>query len=115
MTAPAYTPIGELREVITVQQVTRTKATAGWATDAWTTLVADVRAKVEPLDGRELFEAQAVTATLSHRITIRYRSGLLPKMRVVWGDLTLEIASLVNVGARNRRLVLLCGATNAST
>jgi SPP1 family predicted phage head-tail adaptor len=65
-------------------------------------------AHVEPLEGRELLQAQQVNASLTHRVTIRYRAGVAPTQRLRFGTKTLEILSIVNPGEANRELQLLC-------
>lgn len=49
----------------------------------WTTIWPAVPAAIEPLSVREFIAAQAVQSDISARITIRYRDGLLPNMRVL--------------------------------
>lgn len=82
----------------------------GQASVPWT-VVATVWGMVGPLTGRELLQAEQVTAVLTHEIDIRYRAGVVPKMRLVrqgGGGQVFEIHSVMNLEMRNRQLTLLC-------
>lgn len=49
-----------------------------WA-DVWT----NIPASIEPLSAREFIQSQAEQAQVTARITIRYRDGLVPTMRIL--------------------------------
>ncbi len=97
---------GELRHRITIQQATETPSTSGAITQTWST-VATVWAAIEALSGREAFAAQQVNAQVSSRIRIRYRAGITPKMRIVFGARTFNIESVMDMESRRRELQLL--------
>lgn len=80
---------GKLRERVTIQTVTRTSDGGGGFTEAWAN-TATVWARVEPLTGREAFEAMQVASTMSHRVVIRKRT-VTPQQRVIWKGKTLRI------------------------
>ena len=48
---------------------------------------------------------------MSHKIRMRYQAGITHKMRVAWGTRLFEIESVLNVGERNREIVLMCSET----
>ncbi len=75
---------GDLRHRVTIQQLTTTRDAEGVTTETWTN-VATVWAAVEPLQGREYFQAQAVNAEVTTRVRIRYRAGIVPTMRILFG------------------------------
>ncbi len=54
------------------------------------------------------FAAQSTQADVTHRITLRYMSGITPKMRVNYNSRIFDILSVINVGERNRELQLMC-------
>lgn len=99
---------GALRHLVTIQSVTDTPSASsrGGLTATWAD-VADVRASIEPLTGRERFAAQVVDAEVSHRIRMRHRAGVVPKMRVKFGTRLFDIRAVLNVEERNRELELL--------
>lgn len=97
---------GELRHRVTIQQATTSRDEFGAEVQTWAD-VATVWAKVETTAGDETIDAARASASLTHTITIRNRTGLLPTQRVLWGERVLEIGSVVadNVG---REMTLVC-------
>jgi len=105
---------GELRHRITIQQMTATTDASGNRTEAWTEFYT-CSAKIEPRGGRELFQADRVSADLTHDVTIRYKAGILPAMRVLYADpknaLTerhFEIRATFAHKERREWLMLIC-------
>jgi len=98
---------GRMRHRVSIQQVTETKDTYGATTRTWAT-IATVWAAIEPIAGREYFYAQQVQSNVSHRVTIRHRAGVTPKMRIMHDSRTFEIESVRNLGERDRWLELMC-------
>jgi SPP1 family predicted phage head-tail adaptor len=99
--------IGRLRHRIAIERVTETRDTDGSVIETWSTY-ATVQASIDPLSGREYFAAQSVQADLTHRIVMRYLSGIVPKMRVKYGSRIFDILSVINVSERNGELQLMC-------
>ena len=98
---------GRLRHRITIQTFTTTKDEFGQPVETWDTFDT-VWASVEPLTGREYFQAQQTQAEISYRVRIRYLSGVEPTMRVIHGSRTLEILAVLNAEERNREIQLMC-------
>ena len=102
---------GELRHRVTIQAVTDGLGTAGGPTETWAD-VATVWAAVESVLNRvaatEYMEAQQVEAQALTRIRIRYRAGVTPKHRVLWGTRVYNILAVNNVDERNIELHLMC-------
>jgi SPP1 family predicted phage head-tail adaptor len=99
-----------MRERLILEQLTETPDTIGGQADSWSELD-DVPGDVQPLEGRELYQAQAVVPMLSHRVTIRYRDDVaVDKHRFRWlpSKALLEIRALVNRDGRRRFLVADC-------
>lgn len=97
---------GKLRHRITIQNATETN-TSGSLSQSWGTY-ATVWSAVEPLSGREYFQSQQVTAEVTTRFRIRYRSGVTPLMRISWDSRTFEIQSVIRDATNNREMVLMC-------
>lgn len=72
---------GQLNRLIELQQLVIHPDQQGGGNAVWTT-TATVWAGIEPLRGREFFEARQVQQEVTHRITIRYRADLSPAWRV---------------------------------
>lgn len=101
---------GEYRERAAVYSVSRPGDTQGGGAIA-PTLVGTEWVAVEPVSGREVLAAGQLTATLTHRVRLRYSrryAALTPKWQLVWRSRTLVIESVHNVAARDRELVMLC-------
>lgn len=98
--------IGRLRHRIIIQQVTETRDAAGSVIESWDTF-ATVWGGMDPIAGREYFAAKQTQAETTHRIRIRYLSGVLPKMRVFWDSRTFDITQVINYGERNEEMHLM--------
>lgn len=96
---------GELRERVTVQQSTSATNALGEAVLTWATF-AERWAKVEGISSREALQNGQVNADISHRIRLRYLSGLTPHMRVLWRGRVLEITSVLEHYNRTEHEVL---------
>lgn len=97
---------GELRHRVTVEQYTETQNAVGEPVKTWSTY-AVLDAAINPLVGTERIQSAQVNANAFVQMTLRYYPGITPKMRVVAGGRTYQIASVVNVDERNRELDLL--------
>lgn len=98
---------GRLRHRITLERLTNSDDEYGEPTSSYE-VYGSFWAAVESLSGRELWQAQQVKATTTHRVTMRYVTGVAPGMRVIHKARTLEIDSVVDVGERTRELQLMC-------
>lgn len=101
---------GLLRQRITLEQATETRGSAGGVSKSWSTL-ATVWAQKEDLSGSERFTAQQTTAEVSTRFTIRYRTGLGGKLRVVHDSVTYNVESVQDPDGMRVGLYLLCTRT----
>ena len=98
---------GRLNKRITLQSATTARDGHGQPVETWAA-VATVWAAIEPIRGREYFAAQQFSAETTHRVTIRYRSGVSPQWRVVFGSRTFRIESVINPLEKNERIELMC-------
>lgn len=73
--------IGKLDKRVTFQRRSSTLDDYGQQLDAFTD-VATVWANVEPLGGREKMMAMAMDSQLTHRVSVRYNTALLPPIEV---------------------------------
>lgn len=98
---------GKLRHLVTIQRATETQDSAGEPVVVWTEF-AKAWAAVEPLKGREFFEAQQHYGQVTHRVAIRYLAGIVPKMRVVHGERSFDIQAVLHLEERGREIHLIC-------
>lgn len=99
--------IGKLRQRIAIQMSTSSPDVAGGFTNVWINF-AILWASIEPVSGKELYEAQQVQNEVSHKIRIRYFSGLTTSMRISFESRIFEIKSIINWEERDRELLLMC-------
>ena len=98
---------GKLRHRVTIQKLEEVDDGYGGIEEKWQDMIT-VWAVVEPLRGNERYTAQQVQAELTHKVTIRYKPGIKPDMRLKYGDRILEIEAVIDVEERHRWLELLC-------
>ena len=98
--------IGPLNKRITIEQVTETRDSYGAVVEAWG-VFAVVNASVSPLVGREYIAAKQISADVTHKIRLRYLSGITPKMRISWDGRIFDIESILNVDECNREMVIM--------
>ena len=101
------TAIGELRARLVLEEPVRTPDGGGGASESWIA-VATVWGQIEARPGGEAIQADRVTATVVHNVTIRYRAGVLPEMRFRSGTRIFQILSVVDVKDRDRWLICRC-------
>lgn len=99
---------GRLRHRITLQEYKevldeyKTPIDEGWED------VATVWASIEPIQGREYIQLQNTQSELTTRIRIRFRVGVKPSMRVLYGDRVFNIQSVIDFEERHIEMQLMC-------
>lgn len=98
---------GRLRKRVRIEQPVDTSDGAGGYIRSWN-LVTTVWAEVEPFSnrGREIVVAEQVQSEVTHRIMIRYLSGVTADMRLVMDGRALNIRTVININEKNEVLVL---------
>lgn len=99
---------GKLRHRVTFQEKTATADEYGGQVVTWADIATNIAASINPLSMRELMAAQAVQNEGQFRIVTRYVSGVVPSMRIVFGERVFNIVSVLNYGERNTELQFLC-------
>jgi SPP1 family predicted phage head-tail adaptor len=96
---------GKLSRRVTIQQKATTQDAYGQPVQTWTD-VAEVWADIRDMSGKEYFAAQATQNPVQTKITIRYRAGIVPAMRVIYGSDTYNIEAVL--GQDKISLLLMC-------
>lgn len=96
---------GALRHRVKIQSATEGQDSYGAVTQTWAD-VATVWASIEARGTRETFTASQQFATADHVITIRHRSDVTPKHRIVYGSRVFDIEGAVDPDGRKRSLVI---------
>lgn len=99
--------IAKLRHRIVLQEHISSRDSFGAELKTWSDK-SKVWASIEPLSGKEYFAVQQVNAEVNTKITIRYRTGIKPTMRVLFEGRVFEILSILNTEEKNIQLVLMC-------
>lgn len=98
---------GELNKKLSLQAPTVTRDTDGAEIITWATLTT-VWGSINPISGKEYWQAQQVNSELTHNIKIRYRSGLNTKMRFLYGNRIFNILTIVNPTEKNVEFICKC-------
>lgn len=99
--------IGKLRHRVTLQEYVTARDSFGAEIPTWVD-VATVWASVSPISGKEYFAAHQINAEVSTKITMRFRPGITPKMRVLFNNRCFEILSVLSFEERGIELALMC-------
>ena len=98
---------GDLRNQIQIVNTTGIQDSFGQESEAYN-VVYTVWASIELLRGRELWSAKQFLDTISTRICIRYKEGIIPKMCVKCKNRFFKIEAVIDVENRHRELQLMC-------
>ncbi len=60
-----------------------------------------VWASIEPLTGKEFFQAKQENSSVAGKIRTRHLTGLQPTMRITFGNRVFNIVAIANPGERN--------------
>lgn len=98
---------GKLRHRLPLQSFVATTDEYGQPIKVYTTF-ATVWGRVEPLQGRELLEAQQLNSRVTHRVTIRHKPSVKPINRILHKTRILEPVSVLNIDERRIQMKILC-------
>ena len=100
---------GELRHIISIQEESPTPDGMGGENLTWAAVsgMDSVPAAIWPLRSNERLDMMKLENEVTHKIRIRYRSGITTKNRVLFGPRTFNIVSLINPDERNIMLEIL--------
>lgn len=93
--------IGELRNRITILQITAFIDENGFAHDEETGLVT-VWAAVSNLHGKEYFAAKAVQAENTIKFTVRFQAGITSNMKISFQDRIFNITDIDDIKYRKK-------------
>lgn len=98
---------GHLRHRIIIQSRSDASDGRGGNAPTWGTHVT-VWARVAPVSAYERLQAGRLEGGVSHKVTLRYTSGVTNAMRVSWGSRTFQIVGVRNPGEDDGILELDC-------
>jgi hypothetical protein len=86
---------GQLRERVTVLQGRESRSRMDEVVMVYDTTFATVWASVQGVSAREYLQAGQQQVEISHKVKMRYLTGLSAQMRLSWRSRTLEIISIL--------------------
>jgi SPP1 family predicted phage head-tail adaptor len=101
------TSIGRLRSKVDLQTSTDTRDAGGGLSCVFET-TASIFADIRPQSGDETYRQGKVQEKLTHKIFIRYRTGVKATQRILFENRVFNIRSIINVDERDRFLELKC-------
>lgn len=109
MALSKYPQSAKLNQRVTFQSATEAKNAVHEIIQTWANVSTNptVWAEIEPVTGKEYFDAQQLRAESAVKITIRARADITPKMRAVHGSTTYEI-DYVPPYVRQMYITLMC-------
>ena len=97
----------KLNSKIIIQQKAAPFDANGEPDGTWSTF-ATVFACIKPTGGTERYINQQVVSEATHQIAIRYKSGITPKMRVLYGSRVFDIVQVHDREERHTEMWLVC-------
>lgn len=97
--------LGKMRHRVLLQKPVEVTDAGGGRTYTWTN-VETVWAEVRPISARETLYGMAVANPVTHRISMRHRSDILPGWRIVYDSREFKILSVVDPDERKHWLEL---------
>jgi SPP1 family predicted phage head-tail adaptor len=104
---------GRLRHSVLFESLQTTVDSDGATVEDWVPAFDGrfIPADVAPLSGKELIAAGSIQAEVNTRIIIRYRPGVLPSMRVVYGTTLYNILAVIHDPNSGREwITLMCSS-----
>ena len=99
--------LGALRHRISIEEPVRTPDEGGGAEITWNQ-VAAVWAEITPKSGREVFESDQLGGRITHEVRLRYRQGIIAKMRLTYQGRIFDIRHVASPSERREWLICAC-------
>lgn len=90
----------KLNKRVAVQAVSTVSDGQGGGTESWATETT-VSAAIEPTKAWEKFQAGQFQTPATHKVTIRYLSGLTTKKRLLYGTRVMAIKEVIDVNEQH--------------
>lgn len=94
-----------MKHRVKLQSVSQATDGQGGFTETWAD-EAIIWAAIEPIKGYERYQAQQVQTPVTHKLTIRYRSGVTTKKRFLYGSRVFTIKEVLNENEDKRYLLI---------
>lgn len=99
---------GKYRHKVMFQKLVESQDSYGEPTDVWEDDF-EARVGIFPLTSKEFLEAQTLSNTVTHKVLLRYRTGVTSDMRIIFNGRVFSIIGVpINFQERNVELLLMC-------
>jgi SPP1 family predicted phage head-tail adaptor len=98
---------GRFRKRIDIVEVKTTRSSSGALVPS-ESVFACAWAAIEPLNGRELFDAARESVSISTRVRMRPIEGVTEAMHVDFEGRKYDIETVINHNERDREMILMC-------
>jgi SPP1 family predicted phage head-tail adaptor len=99
--------VGSLRHRVSLESAATTADEGGGVIIVWEE-IALLWVAIKPLSGREALTAGQFSSRLTHEISMRYRTLVLPEMRFRKGSRIFQIKAVMDVDEQRRWLRVFC-------
>ena len=99
--------VGQLRHPITLQSQGTSRDSGGGVSSGFSD-IATVYADIRPKNGKEVYKQGKLIGSVTHEVTVRYRTDISNATRISFDNKTLNIRAMLNEDQRDRFLKLLC-------
>ena len=103
---------GRLRHRLVIKDPNKTSQTTKGTPTGTPSTLATVWAEIAALTGAERFEAQQVTARVTHRITVRHRTDVTAKHYGEWSGHTFDFEAVFDPTGLGEELTILAEELN---
>jgi SPP1 family predicted phage head-tail adaptor len=98
---------GKLNKRITLQSYQSIKDDEGIVSKQWVNLMT-VYASVEPLSGREYWQAAATQSENTVKFLIRYKQNITSDLRLIYNNKSYDVKSVIDPNEAHKELILMC-------
>jgi len=98
--------VGGLKKRVTILKQVPVSDGQGGFTETWQE-AGTVWAAIEPISGREYYEAMQLASDVTHRVRMRYMD-LTPHEKIKYDDRVFDIIAVIDVNMEHRELEVLC-------
>lgn len=99
---------GRLNKKINIEALTTVVSSDGGTRQDWQVVSEGIWAAIEPLRGKEWFDAGGTHSEVDHRIRIRHKQGIKSSMRVVHKNRIFDVQYAIDIKSDGRELHLMC-------
>lgn len=100
--------IGKLRQRISILAPVRSTDQYGQEKPSYATFLEGVSCSVNPIAGDKRFVGQQVYPSVTHLVTMRFVTGVVPEMVVEYAGRRLQIKAVLDPMERHEKLELMC-------